>query len=85
MANRDPGPIPNRWLRCPRKANGLVADKFLAFKTPLGSQFNEQVPEENRFTPAMLMAYTKSMKVSVFCDQLFYFNRKQIILIISLD
>ncbi|CAB3231409.1 unnamed protein product [Arctia plantaginis] len=65
MAHRDPGPIPNRWLRCPRKANGLVADKFLAFKTPLGPQFNEQVPEENRFTPAMLMAYTKSMKIKL--------------------
>lgn len=64
MSQRDPGPIPKRWLRCPRKATGLVADKFLAFKTPLGPQFNDQVPEENRFTPSMLMAYTKSMKVS---------------------
>ncbi|XP_075991956.1 RNA guanylyltransferase and 5'-phosphatase mRNA capping enzyme [Anticarsia gemmatalis] len=65
MSHRDPGPIPNRWLRCPRKATGLVADKFLAFKTPLGTQFNDQVPEENRFTPAMLMAYTKSSKIKL--------------------
>lgn len=65
MANRDPGPIPNRWLKCPRKASGLFADKFLAFKTPLGSHFNSQVPEENRFTPSMLFMFMKSMKVSL--------------------
>lgn len=66
MAQRDPGPIPNRWLRCPRKATGLIADKFLAFKTPLGRQFNEKVPEENRFTPSMLFVYMKSLKVITF-------------------
>lgn len=68
MAQRDPGPIPSRWLNCPRKANGLFADKFLAFKTPLGSQFNEKVPEENRFTPAMLFMYMKQMKVGAPVD-----------------
>lgn len=66
MSHRDPGPVPNRWLRCPRKATGLVAGKFLAFKTPLGSQFNDKVPEENRFTPSMLFDYMKTLKVS-FC------------------
>uniref|UniRef100_A0A2A4JQW3 mRNA-capping enzyme n=1 Tax=Heliothis virescens TaxID=7102 RepID=A0A2A4JQW3_HELVI len=65
MSQRDPGPIPNRWLRCPRKATGLVADKFMAFKTPLGSQFNDKVPEENRFTPSMLFVYMKSMKIQL--------------------
>ncbi|KAH9628994.1 hypothetical protein HF086_001904 [Spodoptera exigua] len=65
MAQRDPGPIPNRWLRCPRKATGLIADKFMAFKTPLGSQFNDKVPEENRFTPSMLFMYMKSMKIKL--------------------
>lgn len=64
MSYRDSGPIPNRWLKCPRKASGLVAGKFLAFKTPLGHQFNDKVPEENRFTPSMLFVYMKSLKVS---------------------
>ncbi|XP_063617921.1 mRNA-capping enzyme [Cydia splendana] len=65
MSYRDPGPLPNRWLKCPRKASGLVAGKFLAFKTPLGQQFNDKVPEENRFTPNMLFVYMKSLKVKL--------------------
>ncbi|KAJ0181624.1 hypothetical protein K1T71_002346 [Dendrolimus kikuchii] len=65
MAHRDSGPIPNRWLKCPRKATGLIADKFLAFKTPLGHQFNDKVPEEYRFTPSMLFVYMKSLKVKL--------------------
>lgn len=65
MAQRDSGPIPNRWLRCPRKATGLIAEKFLAFKTPLGHQFNDKVPEECRFTPSMLFEYMKRLKVSL--------------------
>lgn len=63
--SQDPGPVPSRWLKCPRKATGLVAAKFLAFKTPLGHQFNEKVPEQFRFTPTMLFVYMKSSKVSV--------------------
>ncbi|KOB73721.1 mRNA-capping enzyme, partial [Operophtera brumata] len=67
MAQRekDPGPIPNRWLKCPRKATGLFSDKFLAFKTPLGPKFNAKVPEADRFTPAMLFTYMHQMKVKV--------------------
>ncbi|XP_072936769.1 mRNA-capping enzyme [Epargyreus clarus] len=65
MSRRDPGPIPNRWLKCPRKATELIADKFLAFKTPLGPQFNEKVPDVSRFTPAMLFMNIKSMKMKI--------------------
>ncbi|CAG9784640.1 unnamed protein product [Diatraea saccharalis] len=65
MSHRDSGPVPSRWLKCPRKATGLVAGKFLAFKTPLGSQFNDKVPEENRFTPSMLFVYMKALKVKL--------------------
>ncbi|KAJ2944534.1 hypothetical protein O0L34_g3880 [Tuta absoluta] len=65
MSHRDSGPVPSRWLKCPRKATGLVAGKFLAFKTPLGHQFNDKVPEENRFTPSMLFLYMKSLKVKL--------------------
>ncbi|CAH0726426.1 unnamed protein product, partial [Brenthis ino] len=59
---RDPGPIPNRWLKCPRKADQLIAGQFLAFKTPLSSAFNEKVPECNRFTPKMLFDSVKRYK-----------------------
>ncbi|KAM3962822.1 RNA guanylyltransferase and 5'-phosphatase mRNA capping enzyme [Aphomia sociella] len=65
MSYKDPGPIPNRWLKCPRKATGLIVDKFLAFKTPLGNEFNDKVPEASRFTPAMLFSYMKSIKVKL--------------------
>lgn len=65
MSQKDPGPIPNRWLNCPRKAIDLIVGKFLAFKTPLGQQFNDKVPDVNRFTPAMLFAYMKSLNVKL--------------------
>ncbi|XP_059059297.1 mRNA-capping enzyme [Achroia grisella] len=65
MSQCDPGPIPDRWLKCPRKSTSLIADKFLAFKTPLGSQFNDKVPEESRFTPSMLFSVMKSLKVKL--------------------
>lgn len=46
--------LPDRWLNCPRKSTDLIANQFLAFKTPLSSKYNSQVPEMNRFTPQML-------------------------------
>lgn len=58
-----PGPVPPRWLHCPRKAVNVIADKFLAFKTPLSSQFDGQVPVECRFSPQMLMSSLKQYKV----------------------
>lgn len=67
MANykdKYPGPIPNRWLKCPRKATKLIGDVFLAFKTPLSDKFNDQVPEECRFPPKMVFSSMKSYKVS---------------------
>ena len=60
-----PGPVPDRWLNCPRKSKTLIASKFLAFKTPLSSQFDSQVPEEHRFTPNMLFESTKRYKVTL--------------------
>lgn len=67
-----PGPIPSRWLHCPRKATRLLVDKFLAFKTPLSEKFDDQVPEHCRFPPNMLFTSMKSYKVSVqFCYRYF--------------
>lgn len=64
-SGRGPGPIPPRWLNCPRKSNSLVASRFLAFKTPLDDRYNEQVPMEHRFSPAMLFSSMKQYKVKI--------------------
>ncbi|KAK8374884.1 hypothetical protein O3P69_009724 [Scylla paramamosain] len=60
-----PGPIPPRWLLCPRKSQNLIGGKFLVFKTPLSSRFDDQVPPEHRFSPEMLFASMKSYKVKI--------------------
>ena len=67
MSNRNEskGLIPPRWLHCPRKAVKLIQNKFLAFKTPLSSAFDSQVPEECRFTVDMLFASLKSQKLKL--------------------
>ncbi|CAH2253450.1 jg6414 [Pararge aegeria aegeria] len=62
MSDRKPGAIPSRWLKCPRKATGLFADQFLAFKAPLDSRYNDQVQDIYRFTPTMLFDSVKSFK-----------------------
>lgn len=60
-----PGPIPNRWLHCPRKSDQLIAEKFLAFKTPLSMKFKDQMPLECIFTPEMIFSYTKTVKLKL--------------------
>lgn len=57
------GPIPPRWLECPRKSVALIDNRFIAFKTPLSSKFNDEVPNKNRFTPEMLFDSMSSQKV----------------------
>jgi len=64
-AGKGPGPIPPRWLNCPRKSSALVAQRFLAFKTPLDEKYDEQVPVENRFNPAMLFQAMRAHKVKI--------------------
>lgn len=61
--SRGPGPIPNRWLHCPRKSETLIGDKFLAFKTPLKDDFDSQMPIECCFSPEMLFQVMKTYKV----------------------
>ncbi|XP_062536509.1 mRNA-capping enzyme [Armigeres subalbatus] len=63
--SRGPGLIPNRWLYCPRKSESLIADKFLAFKTPLKDDFESQMPIECCFTPDMLFQVMKTYKVKI--------------------
>jgi mRNA-capping enzyme len=55
----DPLQPPPRWLNCPRKANSLIADKFVAFKVPLSTKFNHNVPIENRFHMSLLIDSVK--------------------------
>ncbi|XP_005182334.2 mRNA-capping enzyme [Musca domestica] len=63
--NRGPGPIPNRWLYCPRKSEGIIAEKFIAFKTPLSAAFDEQMPMECLFHPEMIFGYCKTLKLNL--------------------
>lgn len=58
-----PGPIPNRWLHCPRTAQDFIANRFLAFKTPLSARFASQMGNEFHFTPDMVFSYMKMEKV----------------------
>ena len=59
-----PGPLPNRWLYCPRNSDSFIADKFLAFKTPLSSKFSSQMPLECQFEPDMVFSFMKVCGVS---------------------
>jgi len=62
---KGPGPIPPRWLKCPRKGASLVGNRFLAFKTPLDERYDSQVDEVSRFRPEMLFNSMKAYKVKV--------------------
>ncbi|RNA22860.1 mRNA-capping enzyme isoform X1 [Brachionus plicatilis] len=55
----EPLKLPNRWLYCPRKSETLIADKFVAFKVPLATKFNPNVPPECRFNMQMLLDSVK--------------------------
>lgn len=66
-SKRNPGPVPARWLHCPRKSDGLIINKFMVMKTPLSSNFDDQVPQECRFTPKMAFDICKLKKVYIFC------------------
>lgn len=80
---RPPGPIPPRWLRCPRKSTELIAGKFLAFKTPLDSKYDDQVPPEFRFSPRMLFDSMKGYRARIglwvdLCNTSRWYDRRQV-------
>lgn len=56
-------PVPERWLKCPRKSFTTITDKFVAFKTPLDSKYDDQIPIMNRFNTEMLFSSMSNMKV----------------------
>uniref|UniRef100_T1JE64 mRNA-capping enzyme n=1 Tax=Strigamia maritima TaxID=126957 RepID=T1JE64_STRMM len=52
--------IPPKWLNCPRKALRLIGNNFIAFKTPLSSKYNDQIPPASSFNPSMLLSSMRS-------------------------
>jgi mRNA-capping enzyme len=56
-------PVPERWLKCPRKSYTTITEKFVAFKTPLDSKYDDQIPIQNRFNTEMLFSSMSNMKV----------------------
>lgn len=60
-----PGPLPKRWLYCPRNADTFIAEKFLPFKTPLSARFANQMPEDCQFEPDMVFSFVKMFKVKL--------------------
>lgn len=76
-----PGPIPDRWLSCPRISSKFIENKFVAFKTPLSARYSPQMSPENHFPPEMVFSFMKMEKVSRihafvsnFCSLLFLAN-----------
>lgn len=59
------GPLPNRWINCPQKSDSFIADKFLAFKTPLNRKFDSKMPSEYYFHPDQVFNFAKLNKVKV--------------------
>lgn len=62
---RDPGPVPDRWLLCPRMSESFILDRFLAFKTPLNFRFASKLAKEHQFQPEMVFSWMKIYKVSL--------------------
>ncbi|XP_065191969.1 mRNA-capping enzyme-like [Sycon ciliatum] len=56
--------VPPRWIGCPRKG-ALVAGKFLPFKTPLDSRYDERVNMEDRWQLPLLIAYLKARTIKL--------------------
>lgn len=59
------GPIPDRWLNCPRKSEGVIADRFVAFKTPLGERFDNKMPPECQWAPETLLKLYKDKRTKM--------------------
>ncbi|XP_060517361.1 mRNA-capping enzyme [Cylas formicarius] len=79
----NPGPPPKRWLYCPRKSHQLIVGKFMALKTPLSSNFDDQIPPECRFHPKMFfdICNAKKIKFGLWIDltnTTRFYNKKEI-------
>ncbi|XP_053205509.1 mRNA-capping enzyme-like [Panonychus citri] len=56
--------LPPRWLNCPRKS-GLIADKFVAIKTPLDKNYSDKMKPGQLWTPTMALQAYKSQNVNI--------------------
>lgn len=56
--------IPEGWMYCPKKSN-LIANRFVAFKTPLDQKF-ETIPESFKFTPKIFLEWMKRTEVKLY-------------------
>jgi len=59
-------PVPDRWLKCPRRSFTTISGKFVAFKTPLDSKYDNQVPIGNKFNTEVLFSSLVNMKVVMY-------------------
>lgn len=81
MSNRKdnyPGPIPNRWLKCPIRSDSFIGEKFIAFKTPLDKKFDPQTGDAYSFYPNMLFdlvknIYKVSKSLNMISQKIFFF------------
>jgi mRNA-capping enzyme len=55
--------VPKQWIKCPRKSFTAINNKFVAFKTPLDSKYDEQIPARYRFNTEMLFSSLVNEKV----------------------
>ncbi|CAF1324113.1 unnamed protein product [Adineta steineri] len=61
--------LPPRWLECPRKST-IIADKFIAFKTPLDNRYDDKIAIHQKWTCSMLItaAKTERKKIGLIID-----------------
>jgi len=71
--------VPDRWLKCPRRGD-LIAGKFVPFKTPLDSKYNQDVEEGDRFHVEMLVS-NKFLNIGMIIDltkSYCYYNERNV-------
>lgn len=59
------GTVPNRWLDCPPNGNQLILSKFMPLKTPLNSNFDQQIPIRLRYHPQEIFSLAKKNNVTI--------------------
>lgn len=52
-------------MNCPRKSDGVIADRFVAFKTPLDEKFDDKVPIEKQWAPDTLLQLYKDKRTKM--------------------
>ncbi|XP_025410811.1 mRNA-capping enzyme-like [Sipha flava] len=57
--------VPEQWIKCPRKSFTAINNKFVAFKTPLDSKYDEQIPARYRFNTEMLFSSLVNEKINL--------------------